>query len=132
MKVRWPGIVLVAVLVIGVVAIKRRIPPSTAPSPSVRAPSVVLVADFREADASNDACAEIIRTVRQASARGVQVLELPPDSNSDMLRQHHVVTIPTVLVLGQNGAELVRFEGENTATVKAIQSRLAQLPTKAQ
>lgn len=127
MKVRWLGVVFVAVLVAGTLVLKSRTSRQLVPSASNQSPAVILVADFREAEENDDPCAVIIRAARQASARGVRVTELPPDSTSDLLRQHHIVIVPTVLVLDRNGSELSRFEGEREATVKAVQTRLADL-----
>jgi len=90
-------------------------------------PAVVLVADLREADDPHDRCADIIRAVREASKRGVHVAELTPDSKSDLLKNHHILTFPTVLLLDASGKEVERFEGEDIATVSAIQTRLAAL-----
>ncbi len=127
MRVRWLGIGFVALLVVCILFLKSHVLPLPARMASNQTPAVILVADFSEANDSNDACADIIRAAREASERGVRVTELPPDSKSDLLRQHHVVIIPTVLFLDRNGAEVSRFEGESAATVKAIQTRLAGL-----
>lgn len=127
MRVRWLGIGFVIVLVACILFLKSHVLPPAAPTASSQSPAVILVADFGEANDSNDACADIIRAVREASARGVRVTELPPDSKSSLLRQHHVVTVPTILFLDRNGAEVSRFEGESAATVKAVQTRLAGL-----
>ncbi len=127
MKVRWLGLGLVAVLVIATLLLKNRTRPDASYSTSKATPAVVLVADLREANDSNDGCAAIIRSVRQASSRGVSVVELPPGSNSDLLGRYRVLTVPTVLLLDRTGKEIGRFEGEDAATVKAIQTRLAGL-----
>lgn len=127
MRVRWLGIGLVVALVVCILFLKSRYLPRVAPVASSQSPAVILVADFREANDPNDRCADIIRAVRQASARGVGVTELSLDSKSSLIRQHHVVSVPTVLFLDPNGAELSRFEGESAATVKAVQTRLASL-----
>lgn len=87
----------------------------------------MLVADLREAGESGDACAEIIHAVREASDRGVRVQELMPDSSSDLLRRYRVLTVPTVLILGKDGRELGRYEGESRETVNAVRTRLATL-----
>lgn len=94
------------------------------------APAVVLVADLREADDPNDRCAEIINAVRQASRRGISVAELSPDSKSDLLHRYRVRTVPTVLTvlfLDAAGNEIGRYEGEDSNTVDAIESRLSAL-----
>lgn len=128
MRVRWPGFVLVTVLAAGLLLLKHHTRRTIA-IPSVDgAPSLILVADFREASAEDDQCAEIIRAVRQASRRGLRVAELSADSKSDLLRQHHLLTVPTVLLLDNNGKEIGRFEGEDATTVEAIKVSLAALP----
>jgi hypothetical protein len=79
-------------------------------------PAVVLVADLREAGSPNDGCAQIIQVVREARGRGISVMELMPDSDSVVLKNHRVVVAPTVLILDKNGQELSRFEGESVAS----------------
>ena len=54
-------------------------------------------------------------------------MEIAPNSNSDLLRRYHVLNVPTVLLLDKTGKEITRFEGEDAATVKAVQNRLAAL-----
>lgn len=128
MKVRWPGLILVIVLVVGLLLLKHHTRPLTAISSVDPVPSVILVADFREADEESDRCAEIIRAVRQTSKRGVRVSEVSPDSKSDLLRRYHLLTVPTVLLLDNNGKEIGRFEGEDATTLEALNARLAALP----
>lgn len=127
MRVRWLGVFLVAVLLIGILLLKSRTRHNTPIATVNGTPAVVLVADLREAHGTDDGCAAIIRAVRQASTRGVKVVELPPDSNPDLLRRYRVLTAPTVLLLDNTGKEIGRFEGEDAATVKAIQTWLAAL-----
>lgn len=127
MKVRWLGVGLVAVLVACTLLLKSRTRHNVSYTTANGTPAVVLVADLREANDTDDGCATIIRAVRQASKRGVNVAELSSDSNSDLLRRYRVLTVPTVLLLDQTGKEIGRFEGEDTTTVKAVQARLAAL-----
>lgn len=127
MKVRWPGVALVLVLVSGILLLKNRARHDVPPTTQKGIPSVILIADPSEANDSDDGCAVMFRAVRQAAKRGVDVAELAPNSNSDLLRQHRVVTVPTLLVLDNAGKEISRFEGEDAATVKAVQARLAAL-----
>ncbi len=95
---------------------------SSATSPL--APSVVLVADLREAD-SDCGCGQIIRRVREAKARGVQVQEMGP---SDPAASRYGVTVaPTVLVLGSDGRVVSRREGESSEVLAAISAELARL-----
>lgn len=126
MRVRWLGISLVAVLVLAILLLKSHLGPGVSTDVS-GPPAVVLVADLREAGEPNDGCALIIRAVREASKRGVHTAELPPDSRSDLLRRYHVLTAPTVLIFDKTGKEISRFEGEDSATVHAIEARLASL-----
>lgn len=127
MKVRWPGVALVALLVIGTLLLKSRIRHNLPAATVEVIPSVILVADPSEANDSDDGCAVMFRAVRQAAKRGVVVAEVAPNSNSDLLGRYHVLTVPTVLVLNKTGKEISRFEGEDAATVKAVQARLAAL-----
>ena len=126
MKVRWPGVALVVLLVIGTLFVKNRTHHNVPLTPTA-IPSVILVADPSEANDSNDGCAVMFRAVRQAAKRGVAVAEIPPNSNSDVLGQYHVLTVPTLLVLDSTGKVIDRFEGEDALTVKAVQSRIASL-----
>lgn len=127
MKVRWPGVTLVVVMVIGILFLKSRTHQNAAPATLKGVPSVILIADPREANDTDDGCAVMFRAVRQAAKRGVAVEELAPNSNSELLRQYHVLTVPTVLVLDNAGKEVSRFEGEDATTVKDVQTRLAAL-----
>lgn len=93
---------------------------------SARLPRILLVADLSEAD-SADTCADIIRSVTAARDRGLKVQELNSDSKSELLRRYRVLTIPTVLILDDNGQVVSRFEGEDQSTVVALRTQLAQL-----
>jgi len=127
MKVSWLGVSLVAVLAVCVLLLKSGTRHNTASKTVNSTPAVILVADFREADDPNDRCSVIIHAVRDASKRGIQVAELSSDSQSDLLHRYRVLTVPTVLLLDDSGREIGRFEGEDAATVVAIQSRLSAL-----
>ena len=50
-----------------------------------------------------------------------------PDSDSPVLRQYRVTVNPTVLILGNDGREISRFEGEESGTVQAIRARLHEM-----
>lgn len=132
MKVRWPGVALVLVLVIGILFLKSRTRQNAGPATVTGTPSVILVADASEANDSDDGCAVMFRAVRQAAKRGVAVAEVAPNSDSDLLRRYHVLTVPTVLLLDKTGKEITRFEGEDVATVRAVQNRLDSLPKGSQ
>ncbi len=118
-------VVVTLAVAAGLIAIKphvRRSLENESPSPAV-----ILVADLREADSPNDTCARIIQAVRDARNKGVSVTELMPNSDSSLLKKHAVVVAPTVLILGKEGEELSRFEGESAATLNAIRAALNQL-----
>lgn len=87
-------------------------------------PSVVLVADPREAD-SECGCGQIIRRVREAKARGVDVLELGPADPG--AARYAVAVVPTVLVLSADGRVVARREGESSEALAAITADLAAL-----
>jgi hypothetical protein len=126
MSIRWSGLACVALITVTMIAFKQReegvAPTKIAPS----GPSVLLVADLREAQ-DRCICGEIIRAVRAAGKRGLAVQELTPESQSDLLKRHQVLTSPTVLILDQDGREISRYEGETKETLAALKSRLDQL-----
>ena len=125
MKVKWPGIAAVVLVVIAITVYKIHAKHATVAG-AEGLPRVLLVADLSEAD-SADACAQIIHSVRAARERGVPVQELSPDSKSEMLRRYRVLTVPTVLILDRSGEVVLRFEGEDRQTVAAVRTQLAQL-----
>jgi hypothetical protein len=125
MKEKWIGLASVAFIAITIIAYKSHRSKET--ESAQVSPRVLLVADLREADSADDACAEIIRDVRIAQARGVAVDELNPDSKSELLSRYHVLTVPTVLILDSNGNVVSRFEGEGQQTVAAVRSQLEKL-----
>ncbi len=88
------------------------------------APSVVLVADPREAD-SDCGCGKIIRRVREAKARGVAVEEVGPRDSA--AARYGVAIVPTVLVLSSEGRVVARREGESSETLTAIDVDLGKL-----
>lgn len=128
MKVKWIGLFAVAIVAIAIIAFKANVSQEMATTDSDALPRVLLVADLSEADSEDDACAEIIRAVRAAGARGVAVQELNPDTKSDLLSRYRVLTIPTVLILDPEGGDVVsRFEGESRQIVTAVQGQLQEL-----
>ncbi len=118
--------ILLAAAVLIVVKTQLRQPRSSPEQASAR-PAVIMVADLREENEPGDNCAEIIHLVHEAQKSGVLVSEIMPNSDSPLLRQYRVTVNPTVLVLGSDGREISRFEGEETSTVKAIRARLREM-----
>ncbi len=108
----------------GVVLMKIRQRPADAVTAHVASPSVVLVADPREAD-SDCPCGQIIRLVREAKARGVVVRELGPTDPG--AARFGVTVAPTVLILAADGQVVARREGESSEALATISSDLARL-----
>ena len=126
MKSKWVGFVGVVVLAFGIIGYKQVLSPRRAVGPAgppSENPRVILVADPREAE-SKCGCGEIIRAVRAARSKGVPVQELPPNSESELLKRYRILTAPAVLFLDAEGSEVARYEGEDGKTVEAIRSRL--------
>lgn len=119
------GILLAAAVLI--VAKSRLKQAGNSPPQESARPAVILVADLREANEPGDNCAEIIHLVREAQRSGVRVSEIMPHSESPVLRQYRVTVNPTVLILGNDGREIRRFEGEESSTVHAIRARLQEM-----
>ncbi len=130
MNARTLAVIGVGVAAAAVVGIKqararpRATPIETAAATRASVPSVVLVADPREAD-TECGCGLIIRRVREAKARGVKVVELAPTDPG--VSRYGVSIAPTVLVLGSDGHVVARREGESSETLAAISSDLAAL-----
>ncbi len=119
------GLVAVIAAAIAVVAYKagggRDSPRPAGPA---HEPAVVLVADQREAD-SDCGCGEIIRRVRAARARGVNVAELAPGDAA--VRRYGVTVAPAVVFLGRAGEVISRREGEGPEILAAIAADLDRL-----
>ncbi len=121
------AVVVAAAAVVGIKQARARpgaTPVETTTAPSAAVPSIVLVADPREAD-TQCGCGLIIRRVREAKARGVRVVELAPSDSA--VARYGVSIAPTVLVLGSDGHVVARREGESSETLAAISSDLAAL-----
>ena len=112
-----------------IVAVKmtRHRPDDTAAAARAATPSVVLVADPREAD-SDCGCGRIIRRVREAKARGVAVEEIGPGDSAAF--RYGVAVVPTVLMLNAEGRVVARREGESSETLAAIGADLAALESQ--
>ncbi len=120
------GVVLAAGAVIAVKTARQR-PAEAGVTARATSPSVVLIADPREAD-SECGCGQIIRRVREAKARGVDVQEIGP---ADPAAARYVVTVtPTVLVLDADGHVVVRREGESSDALAAVSADLTALEGK--
>lgn len=127
MDKKWIGLGLVVLLAGGVVAVKQseRSPVANAAMSESR-PQILLLTDMNEAG-GEDNCAKIIKAVQMAGERRVRVTILEPGASSPLLERYRVLVNPTVLVLAPDGEVVARFEGESSATVAAIEARLAQV-----
>ncbi len=126
MKTNWLGLAAVVLAASAIIGYKTLALPEAQAANPVQ-PRVVLLAEPSEADSAGDSCAEIIHLVRSARDRGIAVQELAPGSKSDLLARYHLMVVPTVLILDQNGREVSRHEGEGRDTVKAIRASLEQM-----
>lgn len=128
------ALAVVVLAVAGIIAVKVGSPAGAPPTPvaaSVQAapstdhPSVVLVADMREADTACG-CGQIIRRVQAAKAHGVVVKEVAPD-DAEAGRRYGVTVVPTVVFLDPQGQVISRREGESSETMAAVSADLARL-----
>lgn len=91
--------------------------------------SVLLFADPREAD-SSCGCGEVIRIARQANEfPGVAFQWFDPRKDSGAAKQHKVKASPTVLIVGADGTERGRFEGETSEVIDELRSAITALDT---
>jgi len=123
---KWIGLVGVVLAGAVIIAFKLAAPLPTASAPDAAVPSVLLVADLREAG-SGGRCAKIIDAVRAIRARGVSTAEFMPDSASPLIARYRVVSAPTVVIIDERGRETARYEGEDEGTVAAVTEHLAKL-----
>ncbi len=126
MRGKVVGLICVIAISFGIIIYKQTLT-AGASQPEPSKPWVLLVAELREADEAHDSCADIIRLVREAQARGIKTEELTPQSDSPLLSKYHVLIIPTVVIVGGDGQEKARFEGEDEKTVKALKEQLSKL-----
>ena len=123
------GLVLGSGLALVAWKVRHRVSP-VVQAPQVSQPMLILFADLREAD-SSCGCGEVIRTVREAAKNGVPLHEVEPGSTDAMATRYALKTSPTVLLLGTDGTEQARFEGEVPDTIQGLRSRLQGLMSKA-
>ena len=129
MNAKTLGVIAVMLAAGAIIAAKaaRQRPAEAAVVARGASPSVILVADPREAD-SECGCGQIIRRVREAKVRGVDVQEISP---ADPGAARYAVTVaPTVLILGADGHVVVRREGESSDVLSAVSVDLAALEGK--
>lgn len=130
MSRRWIGVVAVAVIAAGIVALKQRSPGAASagggPTVPAAAPTVLLFADPGEAGASCG-CGQIIRLVRGAAGPGLRVREVDPGRDAGEAQRHHVRVQPTVVILDRGGRETERFEGEAQGALEGIRAALRRL-----
>ncbi len=98
---------------------------SGTPAATASRPSVVLVADMREAN-DDCGCGQIIRRVQAAKAHGVEVKEVAP-GDAEAGRRYGVTVVPTVVFLDPQGQVVARREGESGETLAAVSADLARL-----
>ena len=126
MKMKTLAVAAILVAAVAIVAVKATRPRPAAAAAVMRndTPSIVLVADPREAD-TDCGCGQIIRLVREAKARGVAVEELSPADPG--VARYGVAVVPTVLVLDTEGRVVARREGESNDVLAAITADLTGL-----
>lgn len=129
MNVKTLGAIAVVLAAGAIIAAKaaRQRPAEAAVVTRGSSPSVILVADPREAD-SECGCGQIIRRVREAMARGVDVQEIGPAE--PVAARYGVTVAPTVLILDADGRVIARREGESNDALAAISADLAALEGK--
>lgn len=127
MKAKWIPVAAVFGIAIIIVAVRIRSGSNQGDARIEHSlPRVLLVATHEEA-VSPTRCGDIVRLVRAAAQRGVDVKELTPDSNSHLLSRYRVLTTPTVLVFGPEGTVRSRYEGETEETLTALRSEIQQM-----
>lgn len=118
---RWLGLGILVVAIAAVLVLKWARSSKAPALASSGAPRVLLYADLGEIE--EHGCGDIIKAVRSAGDRGIATRE-----NDAALGKLHRVTIePTVVILGADGKEQARFEGESDTTIDAVRTALAKL-----
>ena len=125
---RW--VLCLAAFVIACIGCRSGDPPreNASASRAMRKPltkdtTVVLVANMAEAD-DRCGCGDIIRSVRDARAKGVTTREIDTRTGKTEATKYRVLVGPTVVFLDGAGAEIRRYEGESSDTIKELQSDL--------
>jgi hypothetical protein len=133
MKRTWIGVLVLALLVVGVLIAKSmRSQPAPAANSNTAAaapqgrPQVILFANPREAE-EICGCGEIFRAMRSANTRGVRTREVDPEHDRDVVRQYRVTVQPTVVFVDATGREVSRREGESGETIAALRADLDRL-----
>lgn len=130
MSRRWLGVIAVAVIAAGIIALKQRAPDAASagggPTVPPATPTVLLFADPGEAGASCG-CGQIIRLVRAAAGPGLRVEELDPRRDAAEAQRYAVRVQPTVVILDRGGRETERFEGEAQGALKGLRAALGRL-----
>lgn len=103
--------------------------PPTTVATAAAPTKVVLIADLGEAGGTCG-CAQMIRAARAAQATTAQYEEHDARTDTEALTKFAVKEQPAVILLGSDGKEMKRFEGEAPETVEAVKAALLQLPTK--
>lgn len=119
------ALALVVLAVIAIVAAKASSRGAAGTAATMTRPSVVLVADAREAD-SECGCGQIIRRVRAAKAHGIAVEEVAPN-DIDAARRYGVTVVPAVIFLDAAGQVTARREGESPEILAAVSADLSRL-----
>lgn len=118
---RWLGLGILVVAIAAVLVLKWGRSSEAPPPASSRAPRVLLYADLGEIE--EHGCGDLIKAVRAAGDRGIATRE----NDAALAKLHHVTIEPTVVILGADGKEQARFEGESDSTIDAVRAALAKL-----
>lgn len=88
---------------------------------------IILLADMREAG-SSCGCAEMIEVARTAEKiTGVAFEEYDLQASKEMAHKLNVRVSPTILILNKEGAEEIRFEGEDLEVIESLKTALKNL-----
>lgn len=127
MKVRWIGLVAVALVAAAIIGYKTKLSQATPSTATATPPRVLLAAPLSEANIPGDGCSAIIHIVRAARARGIAVKEIDARNKSEWLARYHIMTFPTVLIFSKDGKAIARYVGEGPKTVNAVRAAIERL-----